>query len=318
MAVDDPGPTLAEAGEFAVIDRLVTGRPQPAFVTLGPGDDSAVVAAPDGRTVVCTDMLVQDRHFRLDWSTPFDVGRKAVAQNAADVEAMGARCTALVVGFGAPAVTPVAQAVALADGMWHEAGLLGAAIVGGDMVAAPQWVISVAALGDLGGRDPVRRSGARPGDLVAVAGRLGNSEAGYVLLRGGVAGHDDLRRAHLVPEPPYGQGVAAAQAGATAMTDVSDGLLADLGHVAAASQVHIDLSRDALGVFAAPLADAAAATGSDPLQWVLGGGEDHALVATFAAACPPGWHRIGSVAEGAGQVSVDGRPWSGRAGWQSF
>ena len=114
-------PTLQQLGEFAVIDRLVRGRRQPAAVVLGPGDDAAVVSAADGRAVVSTDMLVQDRHFRLDWSTPHDVGRKAIAQNAADIEAMGARATAFVVGFGAPGDTPAARVDALVDGMWDEA-----------------------------------------------------------------------------------------------------------------------------------------------------------------------------------------------------
>ena len=99
-------PTLEQLGEFAVIDRLVRSRRQPAAALLGPGDDAAVVAVGGGRAVVSTDMLVQDRHFRLDWSTPHDVGRKAIAQNAADIEAMGARATAFVVGFGAPGATP--------------------------------------------------------------------------------------------------------------------------------------------------------------------------------------------------------------------
>ena len=119
---------------------------------MGPGDDAAVVLAADGRTVVSTDMLVAERHFRLDWSTPHDVGRKAIAQNAADIEAMGARATAFVVAFGAPGDTAAAQVVELADGMWHEARLLSAGIVGGDLVSAPQWVISVTVLGDLDGR----------------------------------------------------------------------------------------------------------------------------------------------------------------------
>ncbi len=179
MAGDHADGTLSGLGEFAVIDRLVAGRRQPSVVALGPGDDAAVVTTPDGRTVVCTDMLVENRHFRLDWSSPYDVGRKAIAQNAADIEAMGGRSTAFVVGFGAPGDTEAEHAVELADGMWHEAGLMGAGIVGGDIVQAPQWVISVAALGDLGGRDPVRRSGAKPGETVAVAGELGRSEAGY-------------------------------------------------------------------------------------------------------------------------------------------
>ncbi|MDT5258631.1 MAG: thiamine-monophosphate kinase, partial [Mycobacterium sp.] len=103
-------PTLQQLGEFAVIDRLVRGRRQPAAVLLGPGDDAALVSAGGGPTVVSTDVLVQDRHFRLDWSTPWDVGRKAIAQNAADIEAMGAQATAFVVAFGAPPDTATAQA----------------------------------------------------------------------------------------------------------------------------------------------------------------------------------------------------------------
>ena len=178
MASDEPAETLAGLGEFAVIDRLLAGREQPDTVALGPGDDAAIVVAGDGKTVVSTDMLVEGQHFRLDWSTPLDVGRKAIAQNAADIEAMGAQATAFVVAFGAPPDTATAQALELADGMWHEARLLGAGIVGGDLVSAPQWVISVTVLGDLGGREPVRRSGARPGDTVAVSGELGRSAAG--------------------------------------------------------------------------------------------------------------------------------------------
>lgn len=327
MAGDSPEESLAATGEFAVIDRLVAGRRQPSFVTLGPGDDAAVVTAADGRTVVCTDMLVEHRHFRLDWSTPHDVGRKAIAQNAADIEAMGARATAFVVAFGAPSDTATARAVELADGLWHEAGLLGAGIVGGDMVRAPQWVISVAALGDLGGLDPVRRSGAKPGDTVAVIGDLGRSAAGYALWRNNIDGSAEfsaLRRRHLVPEPPYGQGVVAARAGATSMTDVSDGLLADVGHIASASGVRVDLFAAGLRADVAAVSAAADAVAGDPWEWVLGGGEDHALVATFPGVPPPGWRSIGTVvgtgAPGGGtpRVTVDGAAWGGNAGWQSF
>jgi thiamine-monophosphate kinase len=314
----DEAETLAGAGEFAVIDRLIAGRDQPATVALGPGDDAAVVIADDGRTVVSTDMLVQDRHFRLDWSTPHDIGRKAIAQNAADIEAMGAQATAFVVAFGAPADTATSQALELADGMWHEARLFGAGIVGGDLVSAPQWVISVTVLGDLGGREPVRRDGARPGDTVAVAGQLGRSAAGYALWHGDIRQFDELRRRHLVPEPPYGQGRIAAEAGATAMTDVSDGLVADLGHVATASNVGIDLASAALSVDRDAVADAAAAAGADPWAWVLGGGEDHALVATFPGPPPAGWRPIGQVLDGPARVLVDGDTWHGNPGWQSF
>jgi thiamine-monophosphate kinase len=310
--------TLAGLGEFVVIDRLVRNRQQPAVVALGPGDDAAVVLAPDGRTVVTTDMLVEGRHFRLDWSTPRQVGRKAIAQNAADVEAMGATATAFVVAFGAPGDTSGDDVLALSEGMWEEAERFGAGIVGGDLVAAPQWVISVTALGDLAGRDPVRLNGARRGDSVAVVGDLGSSAAGYALLRNGIAGHDDLRRRHLIPEVPYGQGRVAADAGATAMTDVSDGLVADLTHVADASDVGIDVSRAALAADHDGLAEPAAATEQDAWAWVLGGGEDHALVATFPGTLPDGWRRIGVVVAGPPRVLVDGNPWRGNPGWQSF
>jgi len=311
-------PTLQQLGEFAVIQRVTRDRLQPAAVVLGPGDDAAVVSAGDRRTVVSTDMLVQDRHFRLDWSTPHDVGRKAIAQNAADIEAMGGRATAFVVGFGAPADTPAAQVDALADGMWDEAEWIGAGIVGGDLVSCPQWVLSVTVLGDLDDRAPVLRSGAKSGSTVAVAGELGRSAAGYALWDQGIDGFDDLRSSHLVPQPPYGQGAAAAAAGAQAMIDVSDGLIADLRHVAEASGVGIDLSTAALAPDRDALAEAAAAVGADPWPWVLGGGEDHALVACFAGPAPAGWRVIGRVLDGPARVLVDGEEWAGYAGWESF
>lgn len=315
---DRPEPTLREVGEFVVIDRLVGGRAAVAGVSVGPGDDAAVLDAPDGRVVVTTDMLVSGRHFRLDWSTPHEVGRKAIAQNAADVEAMGARVTAFVVAFGAPPDTAASAVRELADGMWWEAGEVGAGIVGGDLVASPQWVVSVTALGDLGGRSPVLRAGARPGDRIAVAGELGRSAAGLALHRNGIDGFEDLRSRHRVPRPPYGQGRLAAQAGAQAMTDVSDGLLADLGHLATASGVVMDLDAEALRADVEAVAPAAAAAGVDPWSLVLTGGEDHALLACFTGAPPPGWRVIGTVREGAPQVLVDGAPRQGPAGWQSF
>jgi len=318
MASDDAAETLAGLGEFAVIDRLVADRDQPAEVAVGPGDDAAVVYARDGTVTVSTDMLVEGRHFRLDWSAPHDIGRKAIAQNAADIEAMGARPTAFVVAFGAPGDTPSEQALKLTDGMWHEARLFGAGIVGGDLVSAPQWVISVTALGDLDGREPVRRGGARPGDTLAVIGELGRSAAGYALWHSDIRQFEELRRRHLVPEPPYGQGRLAADAGATAMTDISDGLLADVGHIAQASGVGVDVFIAALDADRAAVAGAAGVVGTDALGWVLGGGEDHALVATFAGAPPEGWRVIGRVLDGPARVLVDGAGWGGNAGWQSF
>jgi thiamine-monophosphate kinase len=310
--------TLGDVGEFGVIEGLTRDRRQPDAVAVGPGDDAAVLLAGDGRVVVSTDMLVEGRHFRLDWSTPHDVGRKAVAQNAADIEAMGGRATAFVVGFGAPPETPTAQVSALAGGMWDEAGRIGAGIVGGDLVSSPQWVVSMTVLGDLAGRPPVLRSGARPGSRIAVVGRLGHSAAGYDLWHNDIDGFDGLRRHHLVPQPPYGQGRAAAEAGAQAMIDVSDGLVGDLRHLAEASGVCVDLSTEALSADREALLSAAEAAGVDGWMWVLAGGEDHALVAAFAGPVPAGWRVIGRVLEGPARVLVDGAEWHGYAGWQSF
>ena len=315
---DRGDPTLQQVGEFSVIDRLIAGRGRPAGVSVGPGDDAAVLDAPDGRVVVSTDMLVEGRHFRLDWSTPHDVGRKAIAQNAADIESMGASVTGFVVAFGGPGDTSAARVQELSDGMWAEAAEVGAGIVGGDLVASPQWVVSVTALGDLGGGEPVLRSGARAGSLIAVAGDLGRSAAGLALWRNGITEFADLRARHLVPRPPYGQGRTAAAAGAQAMTDVSDGLLADLGHVAADSGVVMDLRRAALLEDVDAVTPAARAAGSDPWALVLGGGEDHALVACFPDYPPHGWRVIGAVRAGAPEVLLDGQRWPGSAGWQSF
>ncbi|MGY4710074.1 thiamine-phosphate kinase [Mycolicibacterium sp. CBM1] len=315
---DGGEPTLRQLGEFPMIDRLVAARRQPANVTVGPGDDAAVLATSDGRVVVTTDMLVEGRHFRLDWAGPAEVGRKAIAQNAADVEAMGARPSAFVVALGAPSDTAAADVQALSDGMWQEAEALGAGIVGGDLVSSPQWVISVTALGDLGGRAPVLRGGARAGSVIAVAGDLGRSAAGFLLWNNDIDGFTELRGRHLVPAPPYGQGIAAAEAGAQAMSDVSDGLLADLGHIAVSSGVAMRLSGAALRPDVEAVAAAASAAAVDPWSLVLAGGEDHALVACFPGPVPAGWRVIGTVTDGAPEVLVDGRMWDGPVGWQSF
>lgn len=317
-AAGEDRPTLGDLGEFAVIERLIAAGSQPASVLVGPGDDAALLGVPDGRVLVTTDMLVEGRHFRLDWSSPHDVGRKAIAQNATDVAAMGGRCTGFVVAFGAPADTPADRVAALTAGMWEEAARCGGApIIGGDLVRSPQWVIGVTALGELDGREPVRRGGARLGDVVAVAGELGRSAAGHALLDAGSDAFPELIARHRVPEPPYGQGPVAADAGASAMTDVSDGLVADLRHIAAASGVGIDLSTTGLAADHDAVAGAAARLGADPWAWVLGGGEDHALAACFPGAVPPGWRAIGTVVGGAG-LRVDGRDWTGYAGWESF
>jgi thiamine-monophosphate kinase len=289
--------TARDVGEFGLIARVIDRLAGSPAVLLGPGDDAAVVATPDGRVVATTDVLVDGVHFRRDWSSAYDVGRKAAAANLADIAAMGARGTALLVGLAAPADLPVAWSLELTDGLRDEAELVGAAVVGGDVVRSESLVISVTALGDLDGREPVTRAGAQPGDVVVLAGELGRSAAGLGLLAGG-ARDGELVEAHRRPTPPYEMGPAFALAGATSMCDVSDGLVADLGHIARASGVHIDL---------------------DPAdELFLTGGEDHALVATLPSgvAVPDGARVIGRVHAGEPRVTVAGEPATG--GWDHF
>lgn len=284
---------------------------------VGPGDDAAVLACPDGRVVASTDLLIENRHFRRDWSTANDIGHKAAARNFADIVAMGAQPTSLLVGLAAPGELELNWVDGLLAGLAEECAEVGAAVVGGDVSAAELIVLAVTALGDLQGREPVRLSGARIGDVVAVAGRLGWAAAGFSVLSRGFRSPVQVVNAHRRPEPPYAEGVRAAELGATAMTDVSDGLVADLGNIAEASGVRIDLRRDALAP-AAKLRDVSSALNTDPMAWVLGGGDDYALAATFpnGTRLPEPWQVIGLVNEGAG-VRVDGLRWA-EGGHQHF
>ena len=297
----------------------MTARATPGgYTLLGPGDDAAVLRAADGRVVVSTDMLVEGRHFRRDWSTAYDVGRRAAAANLADIAAMGAAPTGLLVALACPPTLPLEWADGLADGLREECDLVGVGVVGGDVARSDVLTVAVTAVGDLEGRDPVTRAGARPGDIVAVAGRLGWSAAGLAVLARGFRSPAAVVNAHRRPEPPYPAGPQAAALGATAMIDVSDGLVADLGHVSQASAVRIELDSTAFEV-PVRLREVGSALGLDPLSWVLAGGDDHALAATFPATgtLPAAWRVVGQVTEGTG-VLVDGEVYAGPPGYDHF
>jgi thiamine-monophosphate kinase len=311
--------TVADLGEFGLIAAIAARLPPGEATIVGVGDDAAVLAAPDARVVATMDLLIEGRHFRRDWSGPADIGGKAAAQNLADVAAMGATSVALLVGLAAPGDLPVAWAQDLVSGMTAECARTGATVVGGDVSGADVIMLAITALGDLAGRDPVTRAGARPGDLLAVAGVLGHSAAGLALLRAGLAEPASLLAAHRWPHPHYQAGPEAAALGATSMIDVSDGLVADVGHVAQASGVLIDIDTARLEPGGDLRAAASALPGSDPLAWMLTGGEDHALAATFppGTVLPAHWAVIGQVREGHG-IRVDGKPFTGRAGWDHF
>ncbi|GIG20119.1 thiamine-monophosphate kinase [Cellulomonas chitinilytica] len=313
---------VSDLSEEQLLARIFPHLPVGAGTLVPPGDDAAVVAAPDGRVVVTTDVLVEDRHFRRAWSSGQDVGWRAAVQNLADVAAMGARPTSLVVALAVPGDLPVAWVEGLARGLGAVCGPLGVGVVGGDLSGGPVVVVAVAAHGDLEGRAPVLRSGARPGDVVAHAGRCGWSAAGLALLDADRADAGaDAVSAHLRPTSPLDAGPAAADAGATAMLDISDGLLRDAGRMARASGVQVDLDEpgDAFAADLAGLAPAAAAVGVDPVAWVLGGGEDHGLLATFPAGTvlPAPFRRVGTVRAGTG-VLVAGQMPTVAPGWDHF
>jgi thiamine-monophosphate kinase len=309
--------TLASIGESAALLRIFPRLPDSTAGLLGPGDDAAVVSAPDGRFVVTTDMMIHGPDFRLAWSTPHDLGWKAAASNLSDIAAMGAVPTALVVAIAAPADSPVTLLEGIADGLRDACAALapGCGVVGGDLSVSPTLTIAVTAFGDLEGRGPVLRSGARVGDIVAVAGVLGEAAAALSLLFAQAVdprGHPDARLAaalrprtapQLSPTPPIFAGPVAALAGATAMLDLSDGLAIDSARLALASGVGIDFDLDSLG--------------ADPAL-ALGGGEDHSLLATFPAGMPllAPFRRIGVCVAGSG-LTVDGSPHDS-AGWDPY
>lgn len=312
-----PDATLADAGEFGLISALVDLFPQGEQVLIGPGDDAAVLRVKTGHVVVSTDLMVEGRHFRRDWASAADVGHRAAAQNLSDINAMGGRATSLTIGLAAPADLPVQWALDFARGFADECALVGASIVGGDLTRADQVVIAVTVLGACT-QAPVVRSGARAGDVLAICGRQGWAAGGLAVLGRGFRSPRVLVEAYRRPEPPYDAGRVAAEAGATSMIDISDGLLAEAGHLAADSGVAIDVHTAAFDI-PEPLHAVGAALNASPMEFMLGGGDDHALLATFpdVASVPAGWAAIGAVSEGAG-VTVDGSTYDGPTGWTHF
>lgn len=308
--------TLSDAGEFELIDALTAFFPQGDHVLIGPGDDAAVLRVKTGHVVVSTDLMVEGRHFRRDWASAEDVGHRAAAQNLSDINAMGGRATSLTVGLAAPPDLPVQWALDFARGFADECSLVGASVVGGDLTRADQVVIAVTVLGACT-EAPVVRSGAEAGDVLALVGRQGWAAGGLAVLGRGFRSPRVLVEAYRRPEPPYDAGAVAAEAGATSMIDVSDGLLAEARHLAEDSHVAIDVHRAAFDI-AEPLTAVGAALGADPLGFILGGGDDHALLATFPpGSVPDGWAVIGTVSAGSG-VTVDGGEYDGPTGWTHF
>ena len=329
-ATASAGPTIGDVGEHAVIAAIREAAPSSRN-----GDDAAVLAmtTPNPSHVATTDLLVEGRHFDVRWSSPEEVGRKAAIQNFADVESMGARPKALLMGLSAPELTPLEVVVGIARGMVAECDRCVAELVGGDVVGGAGLTLSITAIGEVGGPNrPLLRSGARPGDSVIAAGVIGRSAAGLALLRhhgspeAVPARFRELVAAHLVPVFEYGRGAVARADGINCLTDNSDGLVVDLGELARASGVGIDVCPEAVAPDALML-EAAEHLGADAWEWVLGGGEDHTLLGTTSGEAPIDFRVIGRVvrparpASGAPacpRVTVGGKEPAMEKGWVSF
>lgn len=280
------------------------------------GDDTAVL---DGGLLFATDVVAEDIHFDLRWSSPADAGWKSLAVNCSDIAAMGgtprAAVAAVVVPVGRPGV-----ADAVGQGLREAAAALGCPLVGGDTAVGPLLVISVAVIGDAPAGGAILRSGARPGDAVFVTGTLGGSRAALAALRKGETPDRDATEHLHRPHPRLAEGQAAATGGATAMVDLSDGLSSDLGHVCRESGVGARLEAEAVPVGRGAVLDNALA-GGDDYELCFTAPDPERILAAFAAAglAPP--TRIGTVVAEPGVVILDAggeaRPLPA-AGWEHW
>ena len=318
-SADAAGPTLADLGEDGLLSVIFPLLPGGPGVLIGPGDDTALLSTPDGSVLATTDAMVRGRDWLDEWSTGADVGVKTVAQNIADIAAMGGVPSGLLVTLIADPRTSLAWVRDFTAGLAQAAREAGVPVLGGDLSSAPEGVlvVSVTALGECEGREPVRRSGAQVGDVLALCGSLGHSAAGLLLLQRGQSGlAPELASYHRRPRPPHEQGPVAARAGATAMLDVSDGLGRDAGRIARASGVRIEIDEALLRDDVAALQHVVSQ--DEAWRCVTEGGEEHSLLACFpsGAGLPEGWRQIGDVVAGSG-VLLRGRLVV-RGGWDHF
>ncbi|MBI5442732.1 MAG: thiamine-phosphate kinase [Deltaproteobacteria bacterium] len=316
--------TLKELGEFGLLDALAVDRVRLPAGWIGPGDDAAVLYAPAGPLLFTSDLLLEGRHFRLETTPAADLGYKAVAVNASDVAAMGGRPLACTVSLTAPSGLPVEWLKELYAGFSEASAEFGCPLVGGDTSSGDRVFLSLALLGVAAAKGAVLRSGARPGDRVYVSGSPGESALGLKLLEEGAAlespAHRHVVSRHRRPAPRLALGAALGDAGlASAMIDVSDGLLQDLGHILERSRVGAKLAWEAIPL-SPDLREVAARRALDPMPFVLAGGEDYELLLTAppeneaalreaAAACGIGLSAIGEIEEEPGlRLTKEGRP----------
>jgi thiamine-monophosphate kinase len=307
--------------ELEVISRIsALLPPTPPEVLVPVGDDCAVLEIGDSTWVAASDMLTHGHHFK-DWAASEDVGYKAVAVNASDVAAMGGIPRFVLTSGGAP---DPKTALRCFEGVVEACDELGIYPLGGDTTRANVLTVDVAILGELATR-PVLRSGARPGDLLAVTGELGAAAAGLLVLERDVSGHERLVRRYLRPEPRIEVGRIAAELGVSAMMDLSDGLASDLRRVCARSRVGCDVDLDLLPV----KGDAVKLTrslGHDPGILAATGGEDYELLICAPVPVLDGLAErvgvpltvIGEITQGDVAFRRGEEPVEGLSGWDHF
>ena len=271
---------LAEIGEFGLIKAISQIADKGPGVVMGIGDDAAVLRPSAGKVLlVTTDLLLEGVHFQLEFTDPYRLGRKALAVNLSDIAACGGTPTAFLVSLAIPPEAEKAAVQALYKGMMEQAHLYGVSLIGGDTSGGKGWMISITLIGEAEERNVVYRNGAKPGDRIFVTGTLGDSALGLKMLKKG-AKQGYLIERHLTPAPRVREGREIAFRGlATAMIDISDGLIADLGHILEASRVGAEIRLSQL-----PLSEEyrkeVKGYSADPYILALTGGEDYELLFT--------------------------------------
>ena len=296
---------VAQIGEGALIAALgeifgeVQNLKDQKNLLFGIGDDGAVLAPSTLPTVATMDLAVEDVHFKTDWSTAHQIGAKVAVANIADIYAMGGDPHSLLVGISLTGEEEVEWVLDLARGIAEEAKKVGAQVIGGDTVRGEKITIAITALGTT--IEPIYRSGAKVGDYLVVSGLPGTSAAGLALLKAKKRElFPEIVKAHLQPSVDGKKAHALISAGATAMCDLSDGLLVDVTRISEASGIGIRINLDDLDL--SSLSEVGIELSVDPISWVLTSGEEHLFIATLppSAALPEGVLQIGEVIQGSG------------------